>query len=131
MSITAEIHKAFRQRITSITEHYCVFENEKYTPVEGVPYLRAWILPATTRPISVEYDNPIDEYVGLFQVDVCTRENDGVAVSDAICKRIEELFKRGTQLACATVIRQPERASGRNRGGWWVVPISIYYRGLA
>jgi hypothetical protein len=130
MAVLAEINKAFRLKIATITSYYCAFENESYKPKEGEPYLRSWFLPAGVRPVSIDYDDAVDDYTGLFQVNVYAPENEGTALSNTICEAVESLFKRGTVLSCAVIDRQPERGTGRNQGGWWVIPISIYYRAI-
>lgn len=105
------------------------WENEGYTPVTGIAYLRATLLPADTAGVGMA-DNSSDEHLGIYQVDVFTPTDDGKGQAVNLADDIADQFKRGTELTYNGVtvrIKTVSRSSGSRDGSWFIVPVSIQY----
>ena len=134
MSITA-VRAALETKLATITPSIVtVWENVPYSPVVGVPYQAAYLLPAMP-------DNPTmgDTYYmeqGIFQVSLFYSLSAGAGAAAARAELIRTTFKRGTSMVSGTVTvriaRTPEIGQGRVDGDRWHIPVKIqYFAGIA
>ena len=129
MSITA-VRAALETKLATITPAVVtVWENVPYSPVVGVPYQAAYLLPATP-------ENPTmgDAYYmeqGIFQVSLFYSLSAGAGAAAARAELIRTAFKRGTSMVSGTVTvriaRTPEIGQGRVDGDRWHIPVKIQY----
>jgi hypothetical protein len=69
-------------------------ENTRYTPKNGVPYVRSQLLPAEANAIGVG-PNGMDEHQGLYQVDVFYPQDYGTADANAMAALVMAALPRG------------------------------------
>ncbi|NSX15981.1 DUF4128 domain-containing protein [Cupriavidus taiwanensis] len=123
------IRKALETRLNAMAPPLpTAWQNVQFTPVPGVPYQRADLLPgAPENPAFGDYYRE----VGVFQVSLMYPQGAGPGAADARAKAVREWFSRGTTLIAdgiAVVIqRTPAIAAGYADGDRWRVPISIQY----
>lgn len=103
------------------------WENTKYTPVEGVGYLRPFLLPAEPRAATIGTQG-VDRVSGLYQVDVAMPKDEGTG---ALMRKVDEIisqFARGSSLTSNGVTLTIERswpAPAIARDTFYVVPVSV------
>jgi hypothetical protein len=105
------------------------WQNVSYAPVSGVLYLRPTLLPAPTRQAGLG-DAGLDEYQGVYQVDVFAAVGGGREVAEAQADVIGDHFKRGTSLVRGTTslrLRDVSRTAGTIDGDRFAISISINY----
>lgn len=105
------------------------WENVPFTPIVGVPYAAAYVMPATP-------DNPTmgDDYYreqGIFQVSLFYPLQAGAGIAAARAQLIRTAFKRGTSIVSGTVTvrisRTPEIGQGRVDSDRWHLPVKIQW----
>ena len=107
-----------------------VWENSSSKPTD-THYQQSFI-PVESENISVEYDGS-QELSGIYQVLIVIPIDKGLA--DAITGEADLLnkFSRGTSLNYNSQIAEVEKTyigSGFQNDRWWVVPVSVEYRGF-
>ncbi len=106
------------------------FENSPVKPVVGVPYQRVTLIPADTENPTFPADGFRRES-GYLQVDLHYPENAGATTALARAELIRDQFPRGLVLAESTVRvvigRDLSLGAGRNEGGFYILPVFIYY----
>lgn len=103
------------------------YENVLYQPVEGVPYVRATLLPAETLQISLGAAG-VDRSQGLYQIDVVFASGDSAVFS--MPDTVADGFKRGTDLTyngTTVSIRSVSVDTGRQEEGFFIVPVIARY----
>jgi len=107
------------------------FENINYTPAEGTPWAQAFFLPEPPKVATLSGIGE-DEHVGIFQINLNFPQGAGVGAAADKADQIREHFQAGARFANGgqeVLIVGCGRAGGRNVGGWFVLPVSIDYRG--
>jgi len=97
--------------------------------VSGVLYLRPTLLPAPTQQAGLG-NTGLDEYQGIYQVDIFAAVGGGRASAEAQADLIGDHFKRGTSLTSAGTIvrlRDVSRTAGIVDGDRFAIAISINY----
>lgn len=111
------------------------WENSKYKPVIGVPYVRVDMLPART-------DNPeltgtpgsdMKVYIGIYQLRLAFPVNAGPNAADALADALVEYFPRGLSVAYGGTTVKIVSSAWKSPplpgdGSWYVVPINVPYR---
>ena len=106
------------------------FENAKYTPVEGVTWLRESYLPANSATVGLEPGGSTD-FIGVYQVSIYAPLDDYKFESHQLIDSITAHFTRGTMLVFegqSVVVEQVNVAQGLASGGWWLMPVSVNWR---
>ena len=129
MSIVS-IRAALETKLNTITPALAtVWENIGYTPVAGIAYQAAYILPADTENPTMGDD--FHRELGLFQVSLFYPVQAGTATAAARAELIKTAFKRGTSMVSGTVTvrinRTPSIGQGRVDGDRWHIPVKIQY----
>lgn len=129
--MTEAIRRALETRLDAMTPQLATaFENVSYTPVDGTPYQRANVLPAT--PDNSTKGAGMRTERGVFQVTLFYPEGVGSADAQARADAIVAWFKRGTSMTnggvTTIVTHTPAKAGGFNKDGRYVVPVSIRYQ---
>lgn len=108
-----------------------VSENTNYEPVNGVPYLEAWLLPARTIPVTLGTDC-WKEYNGIFQITCVYPAGFGRGSAKSKAAKIIDHFARGTASTYNNLtvkIKQAYPAPGYfdDSKSWYRIPVSIEY----
>ena len=126
MSIVV-VRAALQTKLNGMAALATAWENVGYTPVAGVPYQAAYVMPAIP-------DNPTfgDDYYqeqGIFQISLFYPLQVGTAVAEARAQLIRSTFKRGTSMTSGAVTvridKTPEIGAGRVDGDRWHIPVKI------
>ena len=105
------------------------WENVPFTPVVGVPYAAAYLLPAS--PENPTMGDTYYQEQGIFQVSLFYPLQVGPAAAAVRAQLIRTAFKRGTSMVSGTVTvrvsRTPEIGQGRVDGDRWHLPVRIVW----
>jgi hypothetical protein len=104
-------------------------ENVAFTPQSGVPYQRAYLIPATTENPAL--GSTLKRESGVFQVSLHYPVNKGSAAAYERADLVRAHFYRGLTLqsnaTIVTVQRTPSIGPARTDGDRFVVPLSVPY----
>ncbi|TDX14858.1 uncharacterized protein DUF4128 [Buttiauxella sp. BIGb0552] len=127
--------------VASAQEVLVAWENIPFTPPQDKPYLRVFVLPATTQ--SLDFEAKAQTYRGILQVNVIAMSGNGVGESRSLAQLIADEFPEGRHLPdgelSVYISGQPtihpgiqDRTSSGPTGGSgsisYTIPISISYR---
>lgn len=111
---------------------YVAFENVKYDPVVGTPYIRTRFIPIARRNIflgQTPEGRPYRQrYVGLFQLVLNYPDSEGSAATNATVNNIISVFDATKDISFEDVdltISYSERMRGINEGPWYKTPVNI------
>lgn len=129
--MSESIRRGLEARLAAMTPALATaWENKGFTPVAGVPYQRARILPATPDNASQGSKHYIE--VGIFEIALFYPNGSGSADAQARAEAIRSWFKRGTTVTHGgvntIVTHTPAKAQGITEGDRYVVPVSIRYQ---
>jgi hypothetical protein len=133
MSISS-VRIALESKLSAMTPTISyAWENVPFTPVTGVPYAAAYLLPAT--PANPTMGDGYYREQGIFQVTLMYPLQEGPKTAADRAELIRAAFKRGTTLTSGTVSviieRTPEIGQGRVDGDRWALPVKIrWYAGI-
>lgn len=106
------------------------WENDTFTPVDDILYVRETLLPGDVTAAAVGSASQ-DHTIGIYQVDVFSPLNRGKAAAVAQADAIADHFKRGTILTYNGVnvrLQNVSRGTGLMDGGkYWHIPILITF----
>lgn len=104
------------------------YENAPFTPVNGTPYQRVWLMPNT--PDNPEMGGWMTER-GILQIDLCYPLNAGPSAATARAELIRTTFHRGASFTASgvttTIERTPEIMPGRVEDDRFVVPVRVRF----
>ncbi len=103
------------------------YENTKFSPTTGTPYLKTLFVPTLRRPANRGI-NPQMRYQGVFTIEVYAPENLGPGAADAIANTLIERFEATTDITynSKTIsIDYAERQQGITDSPWYFIPIDI------
>ncbi|WWL45685.1 phage tail terminator-like protein [Pseudomonas parakoreensis] len=107
-----------------------VMENETYTPVDGVTYLKAFTLPGDTASSTLAGDHKL--YTGVFQISIVTPSGKYRGAAGTLADQIAALFplyERNTKGALTVVTMTPaDQGPGIPGETTFTVPVSFMYR---
>ena len=135
MTIGLEV-KIFR----ALTDHLDIFASNNslsiakpglpFAPSSGTAYLRAYIMPSMTE--SMDITGLVNEFRGIFQVNVFYPEGAGIMVPYETASALCEHFTTGTQVThqatTFTILSPPHIGPAIEEPGWVMLPVSIRYR---
>jgi hypothetical protein len=129
----SQIANALFDRLANLTLSPALqvaWPNKVFGPDKPDTYLRASLLRAETQPIGIAAWN---EHVGILQVDVVYKKQDGEVKPLAIADSVAAWFGRGTRLTSGSVqvdvYEKPSIGSAiDNRDGYFFYPVSVRYR---
>ena len=101
------------------------WENVRFEPTTGTPWVRMTLLPGSTRPAYLGAD-PENRHDGLFQVDIFWPENQGPASADTLADNVRSRYKVSNTLTAGTTnvrFNWSERLPARMDGPWYVVSV--------
>lgn len=132
MSANTAIQSALNARMASMPNRPPTAWSNKNFDAPTELYIRANQLPRETDTPFLG-DDSAQDYGGIYQVTVMAPsgnyETEALAMADAICAH----FPRGLELDAGGQvlrIRKTVVAPGFQDGTRWVVPVSVYYRGI-
>jgi hypothetical protein len=125
------IRKALEKRLAAMSPALATaFENAAYTPVQGTPYQKANLLPAT--PDNIVHGAATWFERGIFQVTLCYPTGTGPAAADARAELVRAQFKRGTTMTEGAVnvliVATPRIAPALVEGDRYCIPVSAAYQ---
>lgn len=125
------VRAALENRLATLSPNLSTaYENVSFTPVAGIAYQRANLLPNTP-------DNSIQGAAtyferGIFQVTACYPTGTGPAAADTQAQAVRNHFKRGTSMVesfiTVIVTDTPRQSTGFVDGDRWCVPVSIPFQ---
>lgn len=99
------------------------YQNRSFKP-HGDLWLRATLIPANTVGASA----CANDYKGLFQVDLFSKESIGAKDAEDKAAEIAAAFERGSNFNGVYIPQPPSVGVGRNDSGWYHTPIRITYQ---
>ena len=103
------------------------WENVKYVPTTGTPYLKPVLVPTLREP-SVRGLNPQMLYRGFYTITCYVPQGNGPSVVDDLADSIIDAFEATTDITDGTTIvsiRYAERGLGVEDGAFYAVPVTI------
>jgi hypothetical protein len=124
-----KIRQALETAVSTITPALAtVRENEKYTPIEGVPYQYIQFVGFIPDTAEVTKSHRI---CGYMQIDLMYPLLKGTGASQARAELIKDKFKKGSTFVKddinVNILNTPEILQGRNEGDRWKIVVQIYY----
>lgn len=105
------------------------FENVPFSPTNGVPHQRVFILPSQTQNPTM--GDGFKRESGVMQVTLCYPSNAGAGAALERAEALRLGFKRGTTFTQGTlrvlIDSSPYVSQGASDGAWYMVPVSIPY----
>jgi len=125
-----DIPAALEVRLNAISPALAThWENDSFEPVNGTPYQRVFLLPATTE--NPTFGDAQAFETGIFQVTLCYPERKGSGAALARAELIRDQFARGLTLSSGGVsVKISGKASispGRYEPGLYLIDVSIPY----
>jgi hypothetical protein len=129
MSVYNNIRAALEVNLADIPNIPTIqFQNTRFDPVTGTPFLICSLIPTSRRPSEVG-SNPFNRYQGLFSISVCTPENNGPKQNQDICNTILAAFPAGThdlEFGGQLVrIEYTEQLGSFRDSPWFITPINV------
>jgi hypothetical protein len=126
-----KVRAALEQALATITPAVATaYENVAYSPVAGVPYQSAYLLPAATSNPTA--GDGFYRLQGIFQVNVFYPLMAGNAAAATQAEKIQALFKRGATFTyggvTVQVITTPTIGSGSMDIERWMIPIKVSWQ---
>lgn len=127
------IRSALQTRLNSLSPAWPImWENVKYTPVPGTPWMQATVMFAETLPAGFGADAG-EEWGGYLQVTVYAPATKGPKVAEDRAdlirgKSAPALFYRGLNLTkngLRVIVQQPYDAAPMQDADWWALPVRI------
>lgn len=103
------------------------WENVQFEPKEDEPYLRPFLLPATTQAAALGQDAE-NLHVGIYQIDVLSPAGTGWGDCANLAGKIQRHFKRGTRMEDCILIKHASFGPGMKENERYKIPVSIGYR---
>ena len=104
------------------------WENVAFTPVNGVPYQKTFLLFA--KPDNSEY-GPNYQEQGIFQITLMYPVSTGTSAAETRAELLRQLFKRGASFTSdginVIVDKTPEIVGGTRDGDRWAVPVKVQW----
>lgn len=118
---------ALDERLSAYQATDVAYENTKFKPVEGVGYLRSFLLPAEPAQATIG-STGVDRVNGIYQIDVAMPKDEGTG---ALLRKVDEViaqFARGLSVTSNAVTLTIERSwpgPAIARDSFYVIPISV------
>lgn len=122
-----EARAALDTRLSILPNANVAFENVKFTPQEGVGYMRSFMLPVEPAQATVG-TNGLDLVEGIYQVDIAEPKDAG---NGALLRKVDSViaqFPRGlsvTSNGVTLTIRRAWPGPALSRDSFYVIPVSI------
>lgn len=126
-----QIRKALEIALASITPAIATaYENDMFTPIDGVPFQTVFLLPAT--PLNPELSvGGFFQERGIFQINLHYPANRGPKDIEARAELYRSHFFQGAMFTNGTTTVQltgtPAIGQGKADGNRWIVPFKIVY----
>jgi hypothetical protein len=119
------IYRALRARLNSLPNRPPIaYENEDYTPRQGVLWIRESFLPADIDPFTLVGSQ---QYNGVYQVTVFAPLERGSAEAQKQAEAVVAHFARGTPVGQGKVLAASYGPAVPSNA-WWQIPVTIRYR---
>lgn len=107
------------------------WEGTEFKPVTGQPYLRCYLMPATTRSRMIDLEDRV--FSGVFQVSIFTPQGLGSAAAETLLGELDALYRTSAPIIVGgrpTVYITTPMSAGRSalQGGYFALPASCEYQ---
>lgn len=130
----AIVRKLLEERLATLAPSLpSAFENVTYQRSQGVAFQEITLIPAGVEdPV---FGTPggagLKREVGLMQIKLHYPEAEGSGAATARAEAVRSHYPRGLTLTQGNVrlmiVRSPTIGPGRPDGGFWALPVSVYY----
>jgi hypothetical protein len=109
------------------------FENVKYEPATGTPFLTVKMFPIDRRITALGWTGTAPEeqlYRGFYQVEINAPENEGIAYTNQISNLILDKFVSGSfhnKDSVWVTIKQSEKMRSYTESPWFRTPINLHW----
>lgn len=131
VGLETKIFRALTDRLDALVATLKIpvaYPGAGFKPITGKEYLRPWLLPAPTDPLTLAHSN---QYSGILQVDVFWPEGQGIIKPMEKASAIIAHFPKGIRLyhegVKVVVSGPPFIARALQEPGWLQLPINIPY----
>jgi hypothetical protein len=129
MTVYNKIRTALEVKLSTIPNIPAIqYQNTRYNPTTGTPFLTCSMIPTSRRPSEVG-QNPFSLYQGLFSISVATPENKGPKENQDICNLILTAFPAGTHELAANGqlirVEYTEQLGSFKDSPWFITPINV------
>lgn len=103
-----------------------VYQNQKYTAVEGTPYQQPFFLPATPDPWII--GSATNFHTGFYQINLMYPAGEGQADINVHADVLIAAFNQATTLTYSsidTIIKSSGRGNASQQDGWYFMPVQI------
>lgn len=100
MSSEVDVKKTLRYQLEAYNTAYPIdiaYPNAKYSPTVGTDYLQVDYLFAVPAQAGIGTES-LNRYIGVFQIIIDVKIDNGEYEADNIFKQLREYFKRGTRI---------------------------------
>lgn len=127
----AAIRAAIESRLNGMTPALATaWENVPFTPVDGTPYQRAYLMPA--QPENPTIGALLQRLSGVYQINLFYPTGTGSSAAMTRALAIRARFPRGLTMTAGgvtvSVIETPEIGGGTVVGDRYLVPVRVRYR---
>ena len=105
------------------------WENVKFTPTTGTPYIKVRVLNTSRRPANRGL-NPQYRYQGILQLHLCYPEGVGPSVSQSMVNTLIDRFPTGLDITSsdiAVTIDHSEQLGAYNESPWYKTPVYVHW----
>lgn len=127
--MTDDVHKAIKTRIKTLG-YPVAWENRKYVPTEGVPWIRSKFMPVDAKAAAIGSSAERRE-TGVHFITVFAPANKGDGPASTMAKAVLEAFPIGGSLTYGTTsvrIEKSYRKDGVPEPDWYGIPVVINWR---
>lgn len=129
MTVYNNIRAALETQLSQITGVPAIqYQNVRYEPTTGTPYITCALTPTSRRPSEVG-NSPFNRYQGLFSINVTTPENVGPNANQTICNLVLAAFPAGThdlEINEQVVgVEYTEQLGSFRDSPWFITPINV------
>ena len=113
--------------LTSIDAGDVCYINDEYDPVQGTPWIQAWMFFTESTQASLGTTG-LQRYDGYMQVDISVPVGKGRSALNTITAELMDDYKRGTTLTNAEITVHCKRSwegTPYSGEGWYVVPMNV------
>ncbi len=131
MGVLNDIQNALNTKLDSLSGLPTIYwQNTSKEPIQGTNFIRATLLPAAGRLLTLNNEN---EHIGIYQVDIFTKINNGTSQALLLADIIREGFLRQSLITNTTIvhIQNISMSQAQRDESWWHMFVEINYFSVA
>jgi len=128
----AAIRKELESKLINWAANYSTpiklaLENVPFVkPTDYSPFIEVYLVPSLVKSTTVDGINR--RYIGIFHLNVWTKDGQGAGLSERVLQEMENLFPVVPKSGNVSIEKTPNASRGVASEGWRVTPITINYR---